>query len=212
MRFFIFSLLLFTFSLNATALTDAIEENDIDAVRNLIKLKANLETKGEYGRTPLFYAVKSENLEILNLLINGGAKVDARDNFGETPLIYAVGDCVGEKSSIEAVRILIKAKADLNAKSKYTGSALLKATSCESSSEIVSVLIEAGANINITDAEGRTPLMNAVIFNDLETVRHLLIGKPNLSIRDKKKLSALDHARENASPEIIELLMEVGAK
>jgi ankyrin repeat protein len=50
--------------------------------------------------------------------------------------------------------------------------------------EIVSLLIEKGADINITDSEYRTPLHQVCVDRNLEIVRHLLDNGANINAKD----------------------------
>ena len=75
-------------------------------------------------------------------------------------------------------------------------SALLYAAMNNPDSEVVDMLIEAGAE-DITDNSGRTALMLAARWNNAQVVKALLDAGANTLLRDNEGKSALDYAQEN---------------
>jgi hypothetical protein len=58
-------------------------------VKKLIAQGADVNSRNEYGMTPLHYAATLSTDEVAKLLIEAGAEVDAKDNKGYTPLWHA---------------------------------------------------------------------------------------------------------------------------
>eukprot|EP01083_Nonionella_stella_P186306 681702_1 len=89
-----------------TMLVDAVEREDISAVRDLLSISetdVNQES-GDYGRTALHVAVQVANIEILKLILeHPNVNVNKPSNNGEAPLYWAAfnGDS-------EVVRILLR--------------------------------------------------------------------------------------------------------
>ena len=75
--------------------------------------------------------------------------------------------------SVEKVRSLIDAGADVNAEAKYRETALMKAAE-RGHVEIAKHLLEAGADVNAKNKEGRTALKFAVEYEHVEIVELLL--------------------------------------
>ncbi|MGH8278141.1 MAG: ankyrin repeat domain-containing protein [Gammaproteobacteria bacterium] len=73
-------------------------------------------------------------------------------------------------------------------------------------------LIQAGANVNAQDRFGVTPLMQAVIGNNIAAVRTLLAAGADLRKKDLLGDTALDLARALGRAEMIKLLGGVKAK
>jgi ankyrin repeat protein len=88
----------------------AIERNDADTVRSLLKEKPNSWfTVDAKKRTPLHRAVKLNNKEIVKTLFAAGAMIDLKDAKGRTPLMVAV-----RNGNLEMVQFLLRARANPN--------------------------------------------------------------------------------------------------
>jgi hypothetical protein len=72
-------------------------------------------------------------------------------------------------------------------------------------------LIHYGADINHPGEQGHTPLINAVLFDDLHTVKFLLSHGANSDLVDDKGGSALFFAAAQGNMEIVKSLVESGA-
>ena len=105
--------------------------------------------------------------------------------------------------SVEEVRRALAKGADPNQRTSkpiYASSALHKATMSEYAGEVIKLLLDAGADVNIRDEEGRTPLILALgPMPDpvwiLRPVRALLAGGADPTIKDNDGHDALWHAR-----------------
>jgi len=92
-----------------TALIEAVQKQDVEAVRSRISAGDKLEETDSYGQTALHWAAKNESLEIVDLLVQAGANLNARDGDGETPLQAAK-----RKGSHAIVDVLTQAAAERN--------------------------------------------------------------------------------------------------
>ena len=73
-------------------------------------------------------------------------------------------------------------------------------------------LIDYGADVNEVDADGRTPLHWAVLYNNFEMVRYLLLAGADVNkVEIKEKQTPLFYAEKFASEEIKNLLISLGA-
>jgi ankyrin repeat protein len=181
----------------------------------------------------LYEAASRCDDEKVKSLIETGADVNKKHTSAErTPLHAAVlAECV------KVVDLLIKAKADVNAKDRRGRTPLHYAVKADD--EVIAKLIEAGADPNARDDRGRTPLHWAVMVkNNEETllyygadpnaqdaygntplhyavwrrndyaVRRLLEYLADPRIRNGKCMSAIDLARRKRLYELVELMEE----
>lgn len=72
-----------------TVLFCAVEKNDLNAVKNLVGVGADINTATESQKTLLHV---TNNIECINFLASKGANVDAKDNHGNTPLHVMVSE------------------------------------------------------------------------------------------------------------------------
>ena len=120
------------------------------------------------------------------------------------------------RGDIDKVRLLLTDGADVNAKDKFSQTALMY-SSRVGNIDLVRLLVESGADLNITAKYNLSALMLAVINEHPEVVRFLITAGADLTIRggngaigfyDK---TALVLAKERAQELVINLLEEAGA-
>ena len=111
------------------------------------------------GRTLFHWAAMKGNLATIALLLARGADVNARDGDGNTALHLAA-----QAGYLPLTDTLVQRKADVNATNQLGQTALhlAVATPPPHSSALVKQLVAAGANANLPDADGNTPLHRAV--------------------------------------------------
>lgn len=98
-------------------LLEAVEDANVDSVKNLLEKGADVNTTDTYGRTPLRLAVdEDENAtKIVKALLEKGAEPDkVRDTNMTTPLQIAA-----EIGNIEIVKALLAAGADANIRNNH---------------------------------------------------------------------------------------------
>ena len=86
------------------------------------------------------------------------------------------------------------AKADVNARNEYGGTSLMAAAYV--STEIVKLLLDAGADANARAQDGITALMLAAMSGNAETVSLLLDAGADASVIDAVGKTAWDYAKE----------------
>jgi len=136
----------------------AIEKNDIQKVRYLIPIGADVNAKDPYASmTPLMMAAYNGYTEIAKLLIEKGAEVNAKGgvDMDMTPLVYAAS-----QDRLDMVKLLIEKGANVNVKTHYGWTPLFFAIS-KGSTEIAKLLIDKGADVNVKLPTGETALSEA---------------------------------------------------
>ncbi|MBN9363392.1 MULTISPECIES: ankyrin repeat domain-containing protein [unclassified Devosia] len=143
-----------------TALLVATHADAIEAARMLIEAGADVNAKDDIKDTPYLYAGAEGRIEILKLLLANGANLKDTNRFGGTALIPAA-----EKGHPENVRLLLAAGVDPNHVNGLGWTALLEAVILTDGGptyqEIVADLIKGGADVNLADGDGVTPLAHA---------------------------------------------------
>ncbi|XP_059174821.1 serine/threonine-protein phosphatase 6 regulatory ankyrin repeat subunit B-like [Physella acuta] len=156
---------------------------------------------GKQGTKLLNVAAKKGHKDLIELLVKAGADINASYE-DKTPLMSAVDPTI--------IVCLVDLGADVNILThvyEYPFSPLQyfitecyrrKKSKKKNVLEIIKVIIQKKADINIKDREGNTPLMKASEISDMEDVlRALLQAGANVNQHDKKGESALHFAAKS---------------
>ncbi|MFD0769878.1 ankyrin repeat domain-containing protein [Bacillus sp. CGMCC 1.60114] len=135
--------------------------NHIDTVKALLTAGADVNIQDNYKDNPFLYAAAEGTLEILKLTIEAGADTKIINRFGGTALIPAA-----ERGHVEVVKeLLAYTDIDVNHMNNLGWTALMEAVLLGNGGkeyqQIVQMLIEHNADVNIPDKEGVTPLQHA---------------------------------------------------
>jgi methionyl-tRNA formyltransferase len=95
-------------------LIQAIEQQNLARVRELVRRVPNLEIRSRQGWSPLMIAAYTGNLAIAEILITSGADVNATNKKGTSVLMYAKS-IAARSNSIELVKYLLWSGANANA-------------------------------------------------------------------------------------------------
>jgi ankyrin repeat protein len=142
------------------------------------------------------------------LLATSGCVVNAADKDGYSPLHIACQS----SGSLVLVNLLLAHGADLNALScKDENMALHVACRSFGRADVAARLIERGALINVSNADGSSPLAVASSSGKLAAVRLLLDKKAHINARDHEGRTALVRAVQKGHGSVAELLLSRGA-
>ncbi len=148
----------------------------------------------------IYQAIRDNDLATLRTLIKS-AGVNAREKRGATPLMLAAA-----YGSLDAMKLLIAAGADVNAKNDFDATALLWSTY---DLDRVRLLVDKGADVNAASKQKRTPLIVAASQNGTaETVRLLLEKGASPAAHDFIGVSPLVAAASTRDPAIVKLLLD----
>ncbi|MFD6400237.1 ankyrin repeat domain-containing protein [Nocardia sp. NPDC060249] len=186
--------------LYAAALAD-----DAAGVRDLIARGADMETRGDNGRTPLVAATKNRATAAAVALIEAGADVNAKDDLQDSAYLYA-----GAEGLDEILAATLRHGADLRSVNRYGGTALIPASE-HAHVRTVRMLIAAGVDVNHVNTPRWTALQEAVVYGDgsqryQETVMALLAAGADPQIRDAEGRTALQNAERLGQDAIVALL------
>ncbi len=133
-----------------------------ECVETLITAGADLDLRDERGHTVLTMVAAAENYQMLNLLIQAGASTAGLESI---QLIQAASG-----GNLDRVRSLLSSKVNLDLD---RGAAIGKAAAA-GHTEIVELLVRAGANVNLSDRAGFTPIASAAYAGHGDIVRLLV--------------------------------------
>ena len=143
-----------------TALLAATQRNRVETARFLIQEGADVNAKDFIQDSPYLYAAAEGRLEILKMTLAAGADLKDTNRYRGTGLIPAA-----HHGHVEAVKLLLGTAIDKDHVNNLGWTALLEAVILGDGgavhTEIVRLLVEAGANVNIADRDGVTPLAHA---------------------------------------------------
>ena len=143
-----------------TALLVATRANRVEAARLLIERGADVNAKDAIQDSPFLYAGAEGRLEILRLTLAAGADLKSTNRYGGTALIPAA-----HHGHVETVRELLKTAINIDHVNRLGWTALLEAILLgdggAAHSDIVRLLVARGANVNLADGQGITPLAHA---------------------------------------------------
>ncbi len=196
-------------------LHDAVDEGDMGKVSRLLAQGADIDEvwRDEHYvlGTPLHHAVAREDEPMVEFLLAKGAKTDSRDQHGQTPLHWASNEG-GCREGILAR--LIGNGAPIDSTDDYGETPLFKAVkgfSDEKASGTPHFLLLKGANPNIANRDGVTPLHVAAEAGNGPIVRLLLTHGADPDPVDSCGMTPLCHAMKSRFREVCDLLIGKGA-
>ncbi len=201
----------------ATALHWMMQFGGAEGTVFLIQHGADHNAKDLGGWTPLGRWLDASTWYVLGIppaeageadIVQVLMKLDAdltKPYHGSTTLVHV-------SYSLEATRYVIAQGGDVNARSRELGKTPLHFLAPNSDSMFVSLLVEAGARVNVWDQEGMTPLHRAVKAGRIETAAILLDNAANPNARAGREMTTpLQMAVRKEDKPLVELLLKHGA-
>jgi len=150
-----------------TPLLEAIRSRQTDLIDPLLNAGAESATAGQQGIRPLELAVQLHQTDTVKRLVQHGANPDLADESGLTPLLVAAHD-----KSIEMSKQLLEAGASLETiDANQRGLLWYASYNCDA--DYLTAILKLN-QVFTPDAEGVTPLHNAVESNSVDCVKLLL--------------------------------------
>ncbi|MGV2966490.1 MULTISPECIES: ankyrin repeat domain-containing protein [unclassified Paenibacillus] len=144
-----------------TATMIATYNNDLTSAKVLIEAGADVNIQDDMKNTPFLYAGAEGYLDILKLTIEAGADPAITNRYGGTALIPA-----SEHGYVDVVQeLLTQTSVDVDHVNQLGWTALLEAIILNDGNaqqqETIQILIDHGADMNIPDHDGVSPLSHA---------------------------------------------------
>jgi uncharacterized protein len=153
-----------------TALLVAVQNNQIEIAKALTAAGADINVQASNKDTPWLLAGASGRTEIIEAMIPLGPDLSIRNRFGGNALIPAC-----ERAHVETIKLLLTTEIDVNHVNNLGWTCLLEIVILGDGGsrhqEAARLVLAAGADPNLADKNGVTPLAHARANGQTETAR-----------------------------------------
>lgn len=204
----------------------AADAGDVEIMKLLLAAKADISAKGANEQVPLHRAATGGNDNVIKLLLENGADVGAKDGDKDTPLHAATF-----KGKLGATKLLLAKGAQINAVNADEDTPLHGvAFSSVENPELAQALVDAGADRDYENKEGRTAadiarsngkqklaeimsspkelLLEAAAVGNMAEVTKLLKDGVTVNARKEDKKRPLHRAALGGHANVIQLLLD----
>lgn len=210
-----------------TALIHAINMGLTEVVKKLISKGIDVNERDEFGNTPLIQAVSLGNLELVKLLIEFKANIFLKNSLGESAakIAHIRKNKLCEEALLRAGAFdhdgitlvmlaattgigkemdeLLSYNSNLNTQHEVSLDTAAHFAARQGHGLIIKKLIDKGANLDIPNKDGNTPLMVAILSKKGECVDLLIKSGAKLNQVNRLGQSALILAAEDNNKELI---------
>jgi ankyrin repeat protein len=159
-------------------LIEAVKRGDHNAVRTLLRGKADVNAAAVDGTTALHYAVQSDDIELVKMLLQAGANAKATNRYGLPPITLAATN-----GSAKVIEALLAAGADANTMTEE-GEPVIMTAARTGKVDALKPLIARGANVNAREKWfGETAVMWAASENHADAIRVLAEAGADLNAK-----------------------------
>lgn len=189
-------------SYNNTALTNILGMRNYmsankNTIQTLIDVGINLDAQTRDGSTALMIAIEYQNNDIVTLLLDAGANPNIQDSHGNSALLDVL---TYDKDNL--VKRLLEEGANPNLANRSGTTAIMMAG--HTNKEVVQALLDAGADVNVIDAWGKSPLIHVAEFSKSLDVIRLILNHTNLQ---NLEIAAQLASENRFKPEINKLIL-----
>jgi cytohesin len=161
----------------AVAIHEAARENDVETVRAHVEAGTDVDFRDDQGNTALIAAAPSaDSSDAMRALLEAGAAVNAIDSDGRTAAFRIWG--------IDQLEVLVEFGADLNIQD-VNGKTMLHDLAWQPAgrTELIHAACAHGADPNVQDSKGRSPVFYAAMSNSAANAKALVDagGDPELA-------------------------------
>ncbi|KAF7248650.1 Palmitoyltransferase ZDHHC17, partial [Varanus komodoensis] len=155
--------------LNSTPLHWATRQGHLSMVVQLMKYGADPSLIDGEGCSCIHLAAQFGHTSIVAYLIAKGQDVDMMDQNGMTPLMWAAY----RTHSVDPTRLLLTFNVSVNLGDKYHKNTALHWAVLAGNTTVISLLLEAGANVDAQNIKGESPLDLAKQRKNVWMINHL---------------------------------------
>ncbi len=202
-----------------TPLMIAAYRGNVDIVSYLLDRGADASLRDEGNQSALWHAIANGNAEVIDRLLaledstSSESSIFLHDQWKRNLLMYALlhGTC-----AFDSIKKLLTYGFDMNAQDEDGVTALLytmqEARKNFPTHELIKLLLEKGANVDMQSGKGETALIIAARYGDTDIVKLLLEHGANHEIRDLQGATALHCAAYSFKPlETVQVLLKYNA-
>ncbi|MDO8931510.1 MAG: ankyrin repeat domain-containing protein [Rhodocyclaceae bacterium] len=181
----------------------AANQDDTAQVIDLLKRGMDVNTTDPSGNTLLMIAARNGNADLLDFLIGNRSNLQKRNRYGDSAVMMAAF-----RGHLAIVRKLLDAGADI----RNSGWNALHYSAYGGFTEIVRLLVERKADLDVAAPNGQTALMLAAATGKLDVVRILIDADADMDLLDYEGQSAIMLAEKAGFADVTEYLRESGAE
>ncbi|KAF3927622.1 Ankyrin-2 [Arthrobotrys entomopaga] len=191
--------------LGRTPLWMAAASGSVEVVELLLKYGADLFTLNSLKRNAMHAAARRGHPQMILYLVSAGFGINDCDQNRNQPLQLAV-----QENRYDAAKLLIELGANVNARNLDGWSSLHESTFVSDKVEMIQLLLDHGADINGTTANGVSPLNNAIIGGKKTVLRELLDRGADVHLRNTKGHNAIYECALHGHPEMLRWVLDAG--
>ncbi|KAJ0420503.1 hypothetical protein BJY00DRAFT_323758 [Aspergillus carlsbadensis] len=165
---------------------------------------AGLECMNHSNMTALSVAVQNGHEGIVKLLLSRGANAESKDDYGRRPMEIAIR---GGHGSERLVRVLLDNGANIDSPESLRDRSPLLSAVFERNDAVVRLLLDRGADANISDRIGYTPMMIATLTKQPQLAKLLLESNAGVGFLDYRGRPVLSMAAQTGQDDIIRALL-----
>lgn len=195
-------------NLLTSEIVDAITSNDQGCLEKLLTdpdHRADPNHTAPDGSIPIMLAIRTGNPDFIRVLNKHGAKTSIRDMNSHTCLWVSI-----EENHHNLLPVLIQCGANPNApEDEKTGESIMHLAAKSKQGDIVDIMIENGADVNVEDKDGNSVLLAACKVLAKDCIKALVKAGAGPNARNFEGESPLHFVEDE---EIMEFLIERGAR
>ncbi|XP_048250449.1 serine/threonine-protein phosphatase 6 regulatory ankyrin repeat subunit A-like [Haliotis rufescens] len=179
----------------------------VDMVKYVLSQKvADINSRGQFGRTPVMMAVGAGHRQVFDLLVTQGADVSLVDDDGDNILHVA---CLG--GHLDMVKYVRSQKvADINGRGKFGWTPLMVAAE-KGHRQVFDLLVKEGADVSLVDDNRNNILHVACLGGQVDMVKYVLSQKvADINSGGKYGRTPLMVAAEKGNRQVFDLLVSEG--